>query len=111
MGSFAVGGHAEMPQPPQNLYGKFTLNLGVYVPEIWQASMVKRGPGFVQEYHCSLRSRLSQLSGLQIDQWWDLSTDVTRLTEEIIGLLNQYGLRFLEKFSTREEIIVGWPQF
>jgi hypothetical protein len=73
--------------------------------------MVKRGPGFVQEYHCSLRSRLSQLSGLQIDQWWDLSTDVTRLTEEIIGLLNQYGLRFLEKFSTREEIIVGWPQF
>lgn len=111
MGSFAVGGHAEIPQLRPNLYGKFTLNLGVYVPEIWQVSMVKKGPGFVQEYHCSLRSRLSQLNGLQIDQWWDLSMDVTRMTEEIIDLLNQYGLRFLEKFSTREEIIVGWPQF
>src|SRR5262249_41248071 len=53
-GQFPIGDY-EVPGMPwlrQNLWGKFTVNLGVYVNEVWVATSRQPAPEFAQEYHC-----------------------------------------------------------
>jgi hypothetical protein len=56
----------------ENRYGCFTVNVGVYVPEIAVAQHYWVKPRvFAQEVDCCIRVRLAQLSG-ESDLWWKL---------------------------------------
>jgi hypothetical protein len=61
MGSFDPPGSVPIPGLRENRYGKFTVNLGVLVPEV--AEQYGRGApkSFVQEYNCCIRTRLGLL--------------------------------------------------
>ena len=61
MGSSEPPGGYEIPGFKNNLYGKFTVNLGIAFEEMWKidiASASKPFPPFVNEYECHLRLRL-----------------------------------------------------
>ena len=72
MGAYDPPGtvHA-VPGLRENFYGKFTVNLGVYVPEVaryvdWRAETKK----YIQEYDCCIRNRLGMVSPEGRDLWW-----------------------------------------
>lgn len=104
------------PLPPSvqhwrpNLYGKFTVNLGVWVSDIEHAEPKGPWPKFIIEARCSIRTRLSDLAGHN-DLWWSLDEPKEKTLTEIISLLDTKGLLFLERFSTRDKIISEWVQF
>jgi hypothetical protein len=85
------------------LYGKFRLDLEVYVPEI-KRSGVPRST-WINEYNCHLRRTIGQLmngdSGS--DLWWSLHDD--RAPEIARIALEDYGLPWLEEFPSRESIL------
>ena len=64
-------GLAEMRQ---NLYGRFTVNLGVHVWDVWEATFPGGSrPTFINDGYCQVRSRLGQLAD-GIDRWWSLGS-------------------------------------
>ncbi len=111
MGRYDVGNHAEIPGLRANLYGKFTVNLGVFVPELYREQMGEAQPDFVNEYDCSIRTRFSNLLQTKGDLWWTLGTQEDAIAARIIGLLESHGLPFLERFSVREDIIHELPEW
>jgi len=104
MGASDPPGTVYLPGVRENMYGLFTINLGVYIPEV--AELHGGGPAksWVQEYYCSIRSRLGQASGSPQDIWWH-----TRNSLEVIAnvepLLLSYGFAFLERFRSRDLIL------
>jgi hypothetical protein len=104
LGSFDPPGTHPIPGFRFNLYGKFTVNLGVYLPEIqlFQFPKIKSGP--IREYDCFFRVRLGRLGSEEKDIWWTLER-VDSLTEEIVARLHRDGFPFLNRFSTRDAIL------
>ena len=53
---------------PNALYGSFTINLGIFVPEYtFEEHKITE---FVQEYDCAIRSRIGQLSNNEELLYW-----------------------------------------
>ena len=70
MGPFDPPGTDEIPGLRENLYGKFAVNLGIFVEELHgQFSHVPR-PKFVAEYYCEIRRRLGELMPGEGEYWW-----------------------------------------
>jgi hypothetical protein len=86
----------------QNLYGKFTVNIGVYVPELHAYGYTGGGKlSFIHEYDGWVRERLGILGPERQDLWWDL-----KAVHEQAG----DALPFLAKFETRDAILNPWMQ-
>jgi hypothetical protein len=104
MGASEPPGTTYIPGLRENMHGMFTVNLGVYIPEV--SEMHGGGPAksWVQEYYCSIRSRLGPASGSAQDLWW-YARDPTAAVADIQPLLLSYGLLFLDRFRTRDLIL------
>jgi hypothetical protein len=102
MGSFDPPGTTYFPGSfRENVYGLWTVNLGVYVPEVAKLTG-GRGPGsVVQDYHSCIRSRLGHLGPERSDLWWPLSP-VGDLIAEVHYRLEAHALPFLASFESRE---------
>lgn len=105
------------PLPPEaahlrpNLYGKFTVNLAVFVPEMYERSNPGFAPrGVITDAHCSIRTRLSHITSHQ-DIWWALNDDPEMLVDEIGSLLLDVGIPFLDRFGSRDAIVRDWVRF
>lgn len=108
MGRFDPPGTTYIPGFRENLYGKFTINLGVYVPEVAK----QRGgiaSSFVQEYHCCVRARLRRLGPEQADIWWDIRLD-DAIVGEIRQRLERDAFPFFDRFETRDAILTEWQR-
>src|ERR1044072_1928442 len=64
MGSSDPPGTTYIPGLRENLHGLFTVNLGIYIPEVAAVHGGGEAKAWVQDYHCSLRSRLGVLARL-----------------------------------------------
>src|SRR3954470_10571898 len=63
MGASDPPGTVHIPGLRENLYGWFTVNLGVYVPEVGRLLHgIEDAKRFVNEAHCCVRSRLGNLA-------------------------------------------------
>jgi hypothetical protein len=97
--------------------GVFTVNLGVFSPEIHQIISGKQSPTFVKEYQCVVRTRLgkedNQVTGLMLDQWWkfDSKTDLEQLGREIADLLVTHGFPFVERLNSLEALDAFLTQY
>jgi hypothetical protein len=101
----------QMGQSFQALYGWFTVNLGVFIPEVHTTITGQDTPKFIQEYDCEIRQRLGCLmtpSGE--DVWWDLTLDTEELSAAILDALTEHGLPYLGRFLTRDDIIQEWRE-
>lgn len=94
----------------QNLYGKFTVNVGVYIPEVHKYTYPGGGQlAFVHEYDCWVRERLGNLGPEHQDIWWDLEV-VHEQAAEVFHRLERDAFPFLAQFETRDAILQQWMQ-
>jgi hypothetical protein len=107
MGASDPPGTTYIPGLRENLHGLFTVNLGVYVPEVAKYHGGGEAGAWVQDYHCCVRSRLGAVAGEQKDLWWPAEAS-TKVLASVQVYLEEAGLPFLERFSTRDKIILEW---
>jgi hypothetical protein len=96
-----------IPGLREDLHGLFTVNLGVYVPEVARHHGGGEAKSWVQEYHCCVRARLGEASGEKQDIWWHARAEVA-VIEDVRCRLEQEGLPFLNRYSTRAKILAEW---
>ena len=109
MGSSDPPGTTHIPGLRENLHGLFTINLGVYVPEVARHHGGGEAKSWVQEYHCCVRSRLGEASGETKEIWWHAQSEDAVL-EDVRNQLELTGLPFLDRFSTRDKILTEWQE-
>jgi hypothetical protein len=107
MGSFDPPGTTCIPGLCDSLYGKFTVNLGVFVPEVAEQYGSGASKSFVQEYHCCVRTRLTLLGPERKDVWWDIQGDQA-LAQDLLQRLTRDAIPFFRKFETRDAILSEW---
>ena len=106
-GTFPIGNY-EIPGFRESLYGKFTVNLGVAIDEIWRVSY----PKFVKkdiwkEYDCTIRTRLSELLYGR-DKWWEITNESQTTAQEITDGLSSKALPWFKRFESREKIVKNY---
>lgn len=104
MGASDPPGTTYIPGLRENLYGLFTINLGVYIPEVAALQGGGKAKAWVQDYHCSIRERLGPASGSEKDIWWHAQADLA-IVQDIQSCLVNFGIPFLERFSTRDLVL------
>lgn len=98
MGQFPIGNYV-VPGLRESYYGRFTVNLGVFLPAIMKLEKLREPPVFVHEYHCEIRGRLGSLAFGGEDTWWDLDHGVQQTATTIVDLMDRLGLAFLDEFE------------
>jgi len=108
MGPFEPPGAGEIPGFRDNLYGLFTMNLGVYVPEVDELLSQAKPRSFIAEPYCCVRARLGAIAKEDPgDRWWAIALDPV-LIRELYCRLEHDGLPFLEHFASRDAILREW---
>lgn len=98
----------EIPGLRENLYGSFTINIGICIPENFKHTFDKEKK-FYHEYDCDLRARIGSLMGNGEDIWWELKPHYLEdQSKRIIQLVNDKALGFFEKLNSREKIYKNW---
>lgn len=107
-GAYQASNPPDAPPYRINLYGRFTINLSVYVSEIreieWNSDTQPAwSPNkFIPEMDCHIRKRIGQIMPEERDTWWGLQSDVEQLSAHVFFLLQEYGLPFLANYNSRE---------
>ncbi|GAK77959.1 hypothetical protein JCM19296_3568 [Nonlabens ulvanivorans] len=109
MGQFQFDNVIEIPGLRENLYGQFTINIGVFVPELYEKIFDPKPKNFIQEYDCEIRTRLSQKIFGE-DKWFPITADFGKTAEFIIENLNSIGKEWFDRFDNRKKIIVELTQ-
>jgi len=104
MGSFDPPGTTYIPGLRENLHGLFTVNLGVYVPEVAQSHTSGPARSWVSDSYCSLRTRLARETQQGKDIWWHAKA-TQAVIDDVANCIETAALPFFERFSTREKII------
>ncbi len=104
MGPSDPPGTTYIPGLRSNLHGLFTINLGVYIPEVAEIHGGGLAKAWVQEYSCSIRARLGRDMNEAKDIWWPAKNE-RNIVFDIHSLLMSSGLEFLERFSSRDKIL------
>ena len=107
LGNSDPPGTTYIPDFTQNMYGLFTINLGVFVPEVHKYLDGWKLGSMIRETDCCVRSRLGSIEQQDEDIWWRLVSD-PQLFSLIRDTLVKNALPFFERFSTREKILREW---
>ena len=101
--------------PPQRAAGeltapsdRFTVNLGVWIPEVSDYHRMHPRAKTVQEYDCQVRTRLGTLTPQRSDLWWPLDDRWPAAAAEVVRLLQELALPWLERFGTRDGVVALW---
>jgi len=101
MGAFDPPGTVEIPGLRPNLYGKFTVNLGVFVPAM--SRMGAPRSDWINDYNCQLRKRLGELLPEQADVWWSL--EHADAGEDVRREVSDQALPWLDRFGSYQQIV------
>jgi hypothetical protein len=79
MGPYDPPGLVEIPGLRENLYGLYSVHLGVLIEEAWRLDVGRFGPDgpraakdWVNDYDCQLRRLIENLAGESINFMWPL---------------------------------------
>lgn len=103
-GQYPLTDNYEIPGLRENLYGKFVVNMGVCVENLFKFQFPTENKKYYKEYDCQIRTRLGTLLTGQ-DYWWKITDDNTKITEEIILGLETIGYDWFVGVDTKEKII------
>ena len=109
IGQHPIGEHYVIPGFRENLYGKFAVNLGVFLPCVYEVEWQRPPGNVVQEYDCPIRQRLETLA-FGKDEWFEIDSDTSGLATRLVELLDRFGLGFFEQFQTYEDVISFFNQ-
>jgi Domain of unknown function (DUF4304) len=124
MGAHQPPGTTEIPGLRENLYGAFTINLGLHFEEVRDlptrspaaAFLRERGlpvppprprPKGLGEGDCHVTVRLGELIDGR-DTWWTLDLPDDELESLVHELIADYALPFFERFNSREALLDAW---
>jgi hypothetical protein len=117
MGPFPVGDHHYViPGLRENLYGTYTVNVGVHIREVYELTLKTSATPFCQVSHCEIRARLGELATPPADKWWPL--DGNGASDEMTQLLRHSLEVWFPLFASRDAILavdgrkrppIGWP--
>jgi hypothetical protein len=110
MGEYPIGDYV-IPGLRESFYGKFAVNLGVYLPCVFE---IEGHPGpkrMHHDYHCEIRDRLGSLAHGGEDEWWDLSESVEVTAAYICDVLERIGLPFLSQFASYDDVLTYFNLF
>lgn len=90
----------------RNLYGKFTINIGVVVLPLrkLETKHDDEPKSFYQEYECLVRTRLPMLVSGE-DDWWNIDLKALKTIEDINNIYIPKGLKWLEQINSIDKII------
>ena len=109
MGQSQFDNVVEIPGFRDNLNRQFTLNMGVFVPELYQTIFDPKPKLFIQEFDCEIRTRLSQkIFGK--DKWFPLNAGFQKTAIFIIDGLKSYGKEWFDRFDNRKKIVAELTQ-
>ncbi len=107
MGAYDPSETPDVPGLRENLYGSFTVNLGVF--SATPPSVTGRGvTGWVHEADCQLRMRLGFLLA-GYDVWWRLDRAEAVAGDVARGLIER-GLPWLDRFPSDQAIVDGFRE-
>jgi hypothetical protein len=101
MGAHDPPGTVEIPGLRENVYGLFTINLGLWFVEASRAS----APRFVRPSACQLMQRIGFLLDPPGDAWWPLDGAADVVAREAVAGV---ALPWLDRLATREAIVAAW---
>jgi hypothetical protein len=102
MGAFDPPGTTYFPGLRENLYGRFAVNLGVYVPEVARHHGGGEAKSVIHDYNCCIRTRLGRTMGKEC--WWEVSVSKPLITELLERLQNE-AFPLFQRFGHRDRII------
>jgi len=102
MAAFDPPGTTYIPGIRKNLYGRFTVNLGVYAPEVARYHGGGEAKSVVHDYNCCIRTRLGRTA--EKEAWWEVSLSQPLITEMLDRLQNE-AFPFFQRFEYRDQII------
>lgn len=103
MGQFPIGDYV-IPGLRESYYGRFTVNLGVFLPAVPEIESGRGSPAFVPEYHCEIRERLGFLAHGE-DVWWDLDHRVAATATSVVELMDEKGVPFLDQYEDYSSVL------
>lgn len=109
-GQYPIGENYEIPGIRESFYGKFTVNFGVCVEELYLIEFPKKSQPFYQEYDCQIRERLETILN-KTDSWWQIDSDSAKVSNMIIDGLKAKGFDWFDLFDSREKIIQNWGDY
>lgn len=85
----------------------FTINIGIFDPQVWKICWATEPPKFTKEENCLLRVRVGQLLGAR-DLWWECnsSSKESEVGKEIEDILTTSCLPFLDTMTDYNEIFM-----
>ncbi len=104
MGSSDPPGMTYIPGLREDLHGWFTVNLGVYVPEVARDHGGGEAGTFVQVYHCCARERLGEVGPEKKDLWWKVECSPA-MQDEVEGRLSRDALPYFDRHASRDAIL------
>jgi hypothetical protein len=110
MGEYPIGDYV-VPGLRESFYGKFAVNLGVYLPTVFEIEGQPRPGRTYHDYHCEIRERLGALANGGQDVWWDLSEPVEVTSAYVADVLVRIGLPFLSQFESYDAVLTYFKLF
>jgi hypothetical protein len=104
MGAYEPPGTVEIPPFRRNLYGRFTINLGIFSPDMPTYGPPGKKYEWINEYDCQLRKRIGHLLPDPRDVWWPLD-DLAFAEQIALATLSDHGLPWLDRYPTRISIL------
>lgn len=105
MGGKLPPGAQEIPPIRLDLHGQFTVNLGVWVPDLHDFGSTTESDRFVNEYESHIRARLGQLLGREQDVWWPLVGHLDELGDKLRETIRTHGLPWLDEFGDNGDVL------
>jgi hypothetical protein len=88
-----------------SLYGNFTAEVAVFVPEIHRIMIAgATSPRRPKPWDCEIRRRIGFLTPDQCDRWWDLGPDTAGTVREMRTILREHAIPYLDRLPDRSAI-------
>jgi hypothetical protein len=86
--------------------GQFTVNVGVYYPDIAKVTDALPVNGIPKEYDCTIRERIGFLKPDKKDAWWKInsSSNDAEVSENVANQVKELCLPWLDKMSNLDEV-------
>ncbi len=86
--------------------GQFTVNVGVYYPEISKITSELPVKGMPKEYDCTVRERIGLLAPENKDKWWkiDSSSNDSEVSDNVAKLVEELCFPWLDQMSDLEVV-------
>ena len=105
MGKYEFEHVEEIPGLRTNFYGKFTVNIAVFVPELYEKTFNQKPKTFIQEYDCEIRARINDKSD-EKETWFSLDSDYQKTADLIKNRLKTDVKEWFDRFNNRPKIVV-----